>query len=155
VRPYRPLKNVFQLINPHGFGTAQEWKFSGRWFIYKDEYITAGSDEKAPEGFWKKRSIGENLPFWRGLTGKYNEYIKGAMDCDVISYTIDIPYTSHQSFLQKFLDIDRKADTEPILKSTGSNNLNDDVSYLFELDLVKVCLYCSFFISILTLHYLY
>lgn len=107
ISKYKAEESPYTMVSPYG-----KPKFSNKWNMFKGEYITAGSEDFDPDSseselpsFWAKRA---NEP-WSRI---WNGFFKGAVESHCVSYTINIPYTSHRSFLELFLLIDREADTE-------------------------------------------
>lgn len=121
---YDVKKSEFVMVDP--FVPNESDKFLSKWIMVKDEYITVGDSNKITPCFWAKRA--HKFPYeW------FNRNIKGAnhaVDTECVSYTIDIPFSSHRSFLKLFLLIDEEANTE---KSDQHN--------IFDIEFVKVRVY--------------
>lgn len=117
-----PVPSKFNVIDPFC-----EDKFSNRWEMFKDEHITAGSEEEAPSHFWRFRYDHMHL---------YNSCLKGAVENDCVSFTINVPYSSDQKFLELFLLIDMEANTD--VTKDASGNVIATKDNLFELEFVKV-----------------
>ena len=118
---YKVEETDFKMIDP--FETVESDQFHSKWIMVKDEYITAGDQRVISKFFWAKRS--RSFPY-----GWFNRVFKGAnraVDTDCRSFTIDIPFSSHRSFLKLYLLIDEEANTE-----------KNDQHNIFDVELVKV-----------------
>lgn len=123
---YKVEMSAFKLINP--FEPEESNKFSNKWIMVNDERITAGDPNRCPPNFWAKRD--RSFPYsW------FNRNLKGAnraVETECVSFTIDIPFTSHRSFLKLFLLIDEEANTE---KKHSEKQQHHNI---FDVELVKV-----------------
>ena len=122
IKTAEPVPSNFAVVDAFG-----DCKFSNRWQLFKDEIITAGSEDTAPKHFWRLRHDQRQF---------YNTYLKGAVENECVSYTIDIPYSSDQKFLELFLLIEMEANTEVTKDAKGKTIATKD--NLFELEFVKV-----------------
>jgi len=111
-------------------------KFDSKWNMFKDEYVTVGSSDLAPSNFWAITRLNYRECFWLKL---YNDMFKGVVsETDCVSYTIDIPYTSHRAFLKLFLLIDYESNTKINAMSATSIDSDTNIFTIFEMDLVQV-----------------
>lgn len=131
ISKYKTNESPYTMISPHS--QSPDSQFNQKWNMFKGEYITAGSEsidtDSADSGiqfFWGKRGHERWYKLWNG-------FFKGAVESHCVSYTIDIPYTSHRAFLALFLLIDRDADTE--IPRTRENNKG--AYSIFDIDFVE------------------
>lgn len=126
INEYTVKPSDFKMVDP--FESIKHDKFSKKWIMVKDEYITAGDSNEIPKYFWAKRA--RSFPYsW------FNRNLKGAnraVETECVSFTIDIPFTSHRSFLKLFLLIDEEANTE---------NYYSEQHNIFDVELVKVLVF--------------
>lgn len=119
----------YSLSGPTNHHVSRSSTSMQKWIMGKNEIITAGDSNISSPYFWEKRST--QFPYnW------FNKYLKGAnnaIEVDFKSFSINIPYTSHRSFLKLFLMIDEETNTE----IPGSEHYN-----IFDLEFVKVFVFC-------------
>lgn len=127
IHEYKPILSDYSMVTPYGKG---KYKFSGTWNMFKDEYVTKGTKSLETgdiEYFWARQYLYTDRFF---DCADFNNFLKGGGDSEVISFTIDIPYTSSRSYLKFFLSVDRGVETETLESMQDSD--------IFSNDLVKV-----------------
>lgn len=142
IHEYVPKESDFAMISP--FGDCDDSLLTGKWNMFKDEIVTAGSNSLEADDtkfFWAKM-LHRYSSNWLLETSDFNDYLKGGVNSEVISYNVDIPYTSSRPYLKFFLSVDCGEETET-LESLQDSDIFSNVLVKVRQVKYRVVLICT------------